>query len=110
MCAALLQERNGKLRPSFVLSRKLQSREEKYAVVELECLAIVWALQKLARYLLGRSFIIQSDHQPLRHLNNSKAVNPRLCRWALVLQQFDFAIAYVPGKDNVLADFLSRNF
>ena len=107
--AALLQERNGQLRPCLFLSRKLQRREENYAVVEQECLAIVWALQKLARYLIGRPFILQSDHQPLRYLQTSRTLNARLCRWALILQQFEFRIEYVPGKANALADFLSRN-
>ena len=108
--AVLLQERDGQRRPCFFLSRKLQPREQKYAVIEQECLAIVWALQKMARYLLGRPFVILSDHQPLKYLQGSTTLNARLCRWALLIQPFDFVIEYVPGRDNQLADFLSRNF
>ena len=53
----LLQEVEGSLRPYRFLSRKLLDRETRYAVVEREALAIVWGVQKLARFLLGSKFI-----------------------------------------------------
>ena len=108
--AALLQRRDGCLRPCFFLSRKLQPREEKYAIIEKECLAIVWALQKLARYLLGRAFVLQTDHKPLKYMQTGRTLNSRICRWTLILQQFDFTVDYITGCSNVVADFLSRNW
>ena len=107
--ASLLQYRENHLRPCLFLSRKLEDRETRYSVIERECLSIIWALQKLSRYLLGRRFVIQTDHRPLRYINDGKLLNARICRWALILQQFDFQIEFISGQTNVLADFLSRN-
>ena len=105
----LLQEVEGILRPCRFHSRKLLPRETRYAVVEREALAIVWGVQKLARFLLGAKFILQTDHAPLRCLINGEAQNARLCRWSLILQQFNFEVHYIRGTNNSVADFLSRN-
>ena len=61
-------------------------------------------------YLIGSSFIIETDHQPLLSLfNNSHSRSPmRIERWLLYLQQFDFKLMYCPGNKNA-ADFLSRH-
>ena len=104
----LLQERNGVLHPCRFHSRRLFPRETRYAVVEREALAIVWGLQKLSRFLLGQIFVLQTDHAPLRALATGKCNNGRLCRWALLLQQFSFKIQYLPGAKNIFADYLSR--
>ena len=108
--AAILQEANNSLVPCMFVSRKLTDCETRYAVIERECLAIFWAVHRLSRYLLGRTFVIQSDHRPLQFLLEGKPMNPRLFRWALSLQQFDFKIQWIPGSQNVLADYLSRQF
>ena len=108
--AALLQEHDDDLRPCMFVSRKLLARERNYATVEKECLSIVWALSKLSRFLLGSKFIIKTDHKALQFLRSAKAKNSRLFRWTLTLEQFNYNLEYLTGKDNVLADFLSRNF
>lgn len=54
------------------LSRKLLPQEKRYTVGELECLAIVWGLNKLRPYLLGVKFALQTDHHPLVFINQSK--------------------------------------
>ena len=104
----LLQKVDGALRPCRFHSRKLLPRETRYAVIEREALAIVWGLQKLSRFLLGTDFILQTDHAPLRCLVQGDMQNPRLCRWALILQQFSFKVQYIKGYKNTLADYLSR--
>ena len=108
--ATLLQKQDGHLRPCFFLSRKLLDRETKYSVPEREGLGIIWALQKLSRYLVGTKFYLMTDHKPLEFINKTKSVNARICRWALILQQFQFTCEHVKGSENVIADFLSRNF
>lgn len=69
-------------------SQKLLPRETKYAVVEKECLAIVWALQLFHVYLYGQAFTIETDQQPLSWLSRMKNTNARLMRWSLKIQSY----------------------
>lgn len=106
--AVLLQVDDGIRRPVAFGSRKLNAAEKAYATVEKECLACVWGILKFQRYLYGSEFILETDHQPLSHLSKGKISNPRLMRWALLLQPFRFRIVAIPGRTNVVADYLSR--
>ena len=107
--AILYNEGDGEKLPIVYLSRKLLPREQNYGVVEKECLAVIWAVQKLNEYLMGREFIIETDHAPLLFLNRTKTENGRLMRWALLLSQYRFTIRSIPGRDNHGPDFLSRS-
>lgn len=69
--AVLLQEVDGDRRPVAFLSRKLFPRETSYSTVELECLAIKWATDSL-RYVLGRPFVLETDHRALQWLDRMK--------------------------------------
>jgi len=72
--------------------------------------AVVWAVQKFQNFLHGKSFILETDHQPLLHLGKAQyGQNGRLMRLALVLQQYQFTVKAIKGSENVGADFLSRN-
>ncbi len=106
--AVLLQEEAGKKMPVSYASRKLKKNELAYSVIEKECLALIWAIQKFHRYLYGRQFQLETDHQPLTYLNKSKMANARLMRWSLQLQPYRFRIIAIKGTDNVGADYLSR--
>lgn len=106
--AVLLQLENDEKLPVAYASRKLQDREQSYAVIEKECLAVVWGVQKFHQYLYGQEFLLETDHQPLTYLDKSKTENSRLMRWALLLQQYRFRIVTIKGSDNVRADYLSR--
>ena len=64
--------------------------------------------QKIEFYLYGRVFEIHTDHKPLVYINVRKSVNKRIMRWSMVLQEFRFRLVAVKGRDNVGADFLSR--
>lgn len=72
-------------------------------------MAIVSAVKKFQAYLYGRTFVLETDHQPLVYLNRSKISNGRLMRWAIFLQSYNFTIHAIKGIDNVGADFLSRH-
>ena len=104
----LLQKENGKNHPVMYASRKLLAREQKYSTGEKECLAVMFTIEKFQRYLKGQEFIIETDHRPLQVLNGDNATNPRVMRWGLILQGYKYKMSYIPGKDNVLADYLSR--
>ena len=100
----------GQDRPVAYFSRKLLPREEKYSTVEKECLAVKLAIQHFRVYLLGRHFVVQTDHRCLEWLDRIKENNARLTRWSLVLQPYDFKVVYRSGKANDNADGLSRAF
>ena len=54
------------------------------------------------------SLPLQTDHRPLQFLSASKFESPRIMRWALTLQSYNFKVEHIKEKDNVGADFLSR--
>ena len=104
---------DGSERPVAFASRSLSSAEKKYAQVEKEGLAIVFAVKKFHDYLLGRKFTIRSDHKPLQYLfSEARPVPPmasaRIQRWALTLSTYDYTIRFIPGNQNAHADALSR--
>ena len=107
--AVLLQDQGFGLQPVGYVSKKLNSAEKNYSPIEKECLAVVFGIQKYSPFLAGRKFVVQTDHCPLQWLHRVKPQSPRLMRWSLQLQPYDFDVQAIPGRENVDADFLSRN-
>ena len=110
--AVLLQKNNQSWQPVVYASRAMTSTECRYAQVEKEALAITWACDKFASYVLGKKFNIETDHKPLVPLLGSKSLDslpPRILRFRLRLARFEYDIAHVPGKLLVTADTLSRS-
>ena len=105
----LLQEKEGILHPVSFVSRKLLDREQRYGTIERECLAIVWCLSKLSRYLWGQTFLLETDHKPLSFLSSASYKNSRIMRWSLALQEFSFQVKPIAGEKNSLADMMSRS-
>jgi hypothetical protein len=91
-----------------VSSRALNKAERSYGITKLETLSIIFCLEKFRIYLLGRPFIILSDHAPLEYLlsEENDLLNHRLNTWYEKLMEFDFIIKYIPGHLNVLPDHL----
>ena len=108
--ACLIQQHKGKDQLIAFASKSLMDAETRYANIERELLAIVFACQRFSTYLLRRSFIAESDHKPLEMIAMKNLVNapPRLQRMLLELQKYDVTIKYRPGKEMQLADALSR--
>ena len=106
---ALLQlDEDGERWPVAYASRKLKGAEINYSVIEKECLAIVWCIKKFYRYLYGKHFCLETDHQPLKYLQTATQLSGRLMRWSIYLQQFNFTVCSIKGSENVGADCLSR--
>lgn len=79
----LLQEVEGESRPVAFLSRKLLPRETGYSTIEKECLAMKWAVESLKYYLLGRDFVLETDHRALQWLQKMQDANMRIAGWYL---------------------------
>lgn len=103
---AVLANQNGK--PVAYASRGLNKSEIIYPTIEKELLAIVWAVKHFRPYLYGRRFIIRTDHKPLVYLFNMRDPSSRLLKFRLALEEYDFTVEYVRGKENAVADALSR--
>ncbi|GFW17500.1 retrovirus-related Pol polyprotein from transposon 17.6 [Trichonephila clavipes] len=102
-------DNSGTLHPVSFHSGTLREYEKNYCITELECLAIVDALDKFYYYLHGKKFIIHTDHAALVWFKNVKNLRGRLFRWSVKLSMFDYEVKYLKGTNNVEADMLSRH-
>lgn len=91
-------------------SKSLSDTEKRYSQIEKEALALVWGVERFRDYLMGIVFELETDHKPLTELfKPTSKPTPRLERWVLRLQAFQYKIVYRQGKDNI-ADPFSRLF
>nr|XP_022907482.1 uncharacterized protein K02A2.6-like [Onthophagus taurus] len=105
----LLQEK----KPVAFASRALTEAERKYPQIEKEFLAIVFACIKFHQYIYGRQVEVISDHKPLEVIINQnidKIKSIRIQRLRLKLLKYSITVKYVPGKELLIADYLSRNY
>ena len=91
-------------------SKKFTPAQQNYSVIEQEFLAISLALQHFEIYVpaYGPRVTIYSDHSPLQFLDRFKLKNARLTRWSLLQQEYNLEARHIKGRDNVVADCLSR--
>ena len=111
MGAVLMQEdSHGIDHPLTYFSYKFKESQRNYSTSEKDTLALLLALKHYDFYVSAAQFplVIYTDHNPLVFLNRLKNKNQRLLRWSLTLQYYDLDICHIPGKDNVIADALSR--
>jgi hypothetical protein len=104
----LSQDHGKGLQPIAFFSKKLSPAERNYPVHEQEQLAIMTALGAWRPYLHGAPFKVITDHQSLRYLSTQPSLSKRQVRWMEKMAEFDMEIEYQPGKNNVVADALSR--
>ena len=102
----IIQDRH----PIAFASKSLMGTESCYANIKRELLAIVYGCEKFHTYLYGRTFIMETDHKPLKmiSLKNLTVAPACLQRMLLHLQQYDLVITYHPGREMLLADALSH--
>ena len=108
--AVLNQEYPEGLRPVAFASRKLGQAERNYPIHQLEFLALKWAVvDKFHDYLYGARFTVRTDNNPLTYVLTTAKLSATGHRWLASLTTYDFDIKYKPGRENVDADWLSRN-
>lgn len=108
-CGAVLSQNiNGNDLPICYISKSFKGSELNKPIIEKELLAIHFAITNLRPYLYGTHFTVRSDHRPLVYLYNMKNPASKLTRIRLELEEYDFEIVHIAGKDNVVADALSR--
>ncbi|KAK1602195.1 hypothetical protein QYE76_018179 [Lolium multiflorum] len=97
---------NGK--PVAYYSEKLDGARLNYPIYDKELYALVRVLEVWQHYLWPREFIIHSDHESLKYLKSQHTLNKRHAKWVEFIESFPYVIKYKKGKDNVVADALSR--
>lgn len=109
LAGVLMQlESDGKLHPCFYYSRHCTFAEQKYHSFELETLAIVEFLEKYRVCLVGQHFRIVTDCAAVTTTKNTKPMIPRIARWWLKLQEFDYELVHRPGLQLAYVDAMSR--
>ena len=91
-------------------SRTLTDPERNYYTTELECLAVIWSMEKFRQYVEGQEVTVITDHAALTWLNNLKNPTGRLARWALRLLAHNIKIVHRKGSEHNVPDALSRMY
>lgn len=108
--AALLQCNNDVWKPVAYASRVLTQAEQRYSQIEKEAMACVYGCERFHHFVYGRNVILETDHHPLLAIAQKPIgdMPPRLQRFFLRLMRYDTEMRFVPGKQLLLADMLSR--
>ena len=95
--------------PVGFFSKSFTGSERNYIAYELEMFTVVRAVEHFRMFLLGKEFLLLTDHSALRNLlQRDLPPKSRVERWILWLSEYTFRIEYQRGQDNVIADVLSR--
>uniref|UniRef100_A0A914GZI6 RNA-directed DNA polymerase n=1 Tax=Globodera rostochiensis TaxID=31243 RepID=A0A914GZI6_GLORO len=89
-------------------SRTLSVSERKWPAVQVELSAIVYALREFRPFIFMSDVELHTDHKPLAYLLKKSDSSPQLGRWLIELQNYQIKIVHIAGKQNSLADALSR--
>jgi len=95
-------------RPVVYLSKQLTATQRRWATIEKEAYAVVYALRQLRPYVWGADFKVYTDHKPLTCLFTKEMNNTKIQRWQVLLAEYGAKVEYRKGKNNIRADMLSR--
>ena len=111
MGGVLEQVIDGHPQPLAFFSRKLSPAESRYSTFDRELLAMYSSVRHFRHFLQGASFTIQTDHLPLVHAFTKKSdpISARQQRHLSAISEFNCSLQHIPGKNNPVADALSRN-
>ena len=101
--------KGGKSQPVTYFSKALQKSQKNCSTHPKEASVLIVAVRQWHVYLMGREFVIKTDHNPLVHLRNTKDPRGKIARWINELEEFTYRIEYRTGKSNVVVDALSRD-
>ncbi|BHF65275.1 hypothetical protein SprV_0200828500 [Sparganum proliferum] len=102
------QQTDGLEHPLIFASQTLTKPERNYSTTRKELLAVVTFVKKFHHYLAGKQFILRTDHQALRWLENFKDPTGQLARWQADLLEYSYTVIHRAGKKHQNADALSR--
>ena len=106
--AVLYQQYDGKYLLVCYALKSFTKEESNKSTIEQELTAIHCAIHHFKSYVYGKHFTIKTDHRPLVHLFSMKDLTSKLIRMLLDLEEYDFTVEYVKGKNNYVADALSK--
>ena len=106
--AVLSQGEGSHMRVVAFESRKMNDAETRYLNHDKELLAVIHALKKWDFYLRGKRFRIVTDNSATKFIQTKPQLSHRQMNWMTTLQSFDFDIIHRPGRENIVADALSR--
>ena len=106
--AVLHQVQGDRERVIAYASRALNRAERNYCITEKELLAVRFFIEHFRQYLLGRKFLVRTDHQALVWLFKLKEPRGKIARWIEILSHYDFSIQYRPARKQSHCDALSR--
>ena len=107
--AVLQQDQGNGLQPVAYFSAKMSDAERNYDVREQEFMALLRACQHWRHYLHSEHpFTLRTDHESLKYIKTMSNLSGRMARWQEQMAEFNYTIEHIPGKDNAVADPLSR--
>ncbi|XP_073526327.1 uncharacterized protein [Phyllobates terribilis] len=95
-------------KPIAFFSEKLKGATLNYSTYDKELYALFRVLKTWQHYLWPNEFVLHTDHESLKHFRSQDKLDRRHGRWMEFIETFPYIIKYKKGKDNVVADALSR--
>ena len=92
----------------YFVSKNLTPAKLNYIVTKKNILTVVYAINKFHHYIIGYEFFVHTDHSAIIFLMNKPITDGRVTRWLLLLQEFNITIVDRPGRENLVAYFLSH--
>lgn len=102
------QEEDKKPYAIYYISKNLTLSELNYTVTEKEFLVVIYAINKFRHYIMGYPVVLYTNHSAIKYLANKPITNGRVTRWLILLQEFNIIMRDRPGRENLVADFLSQ--